>query len=81
MGQEMAAFGVVLLVGPWARVKVAIADVKITIEKKRIKERFILIFLDGVDRIQIAILIFILIKSNQFRQVQSRFDQTGCKRP
>jgi len=69
------------LVGPWARVKVAIADVKITIEKKRIKERFILIFLDGVDRIQIAILIFILIKSNQFRQVQSRFDQTGCKRP
>jgi len=59
MGQERAAVGVVLWVGPWARGKVAIADVKITIEKKRIKERFILIFLDGVDRILFAMIILL----------------------
>lgn len=81
MGQESAVFWVVLLVGPWAKVKVVIAEVKIMVEQKRIKDGFILIYLDCVGRIQIAIIVFILIKSNQFRQVQSRFDQTGCKRP
>ena len=51
-----------------------IAEVKIMVEQKRIKDGFILIYLDCVGRIQFAILIFILIfiliKSNQFRQVQ-----------
>ena len=70
VGQEIAAFWVELLVGPWAMVKEVIDEVKNTIEKKHIKERFIFIFLDGVGRILIEMTVFILIKSNQLRQVQ-----------
>ena len=70
VGQEIAAFCVLLLVGPWAKVKVVIAEVKIMVEQKRIKDGFILIYLDCVGRIQFAMMLLILIKSNQFRQVQ-----------
>ena len=70
VGQEIAAFWVVLLVGPWAMVKEVIDEVKNTISRMRIKERFIFIFLDGVGRIQFAMILFILIKSKQPNQVQ-----------